>query len=193
MASGVLSGGDRLEALLRELAAKLDRPGTLEVGFMAGATKADGTPVPMIAAINKFGGTVTIPARETTIHRSLNERTGDFNRGGRFVRRDRSNFATTHTVPAYTVTIPPRPFFRSMIANESGHWGDDLGRLLVANGYDVPRTLDQMGESIQGELQQSIRECSTPANARSTIAKKGFDDPLIASGTMLKSVTHRIA
>ncbi len=150
MVKHVVSGGGRLDAYLREVAAKLDAPGTLEVGFMEDATEPDGTSIPMIAALNEFGGTVTIPARETTIHRSLNEASGEFRKGGRFVKAAQSNYATTHMVPEYTVTIPPRPFFRTMIAKESPHWGDDLGRLLVANGYDAERTLDQMGESMRG-------------------------------------------
>ena len=194
MAEPVLTGGERLQAYLHEMAAKLDADGTprmLEVGFMEDATEPDGTSIPALAALNEFGGTVTIPARETTIHRSLNEATGEFRKGGRFVTAAQSNFATTHTVPEYTVTIPPRPFFRTMIASESPHWGDDLGRLLVANGYDTERALDQMGESITGELQQSIRDFTTPANAPSTIASKGFDDPLVHRGNLLRSVTHR--
>ncbi|CAE6857243.1 hypothetical protein R75461_07781 [Paraburkholderia nemoris] len=192
MARNILSGGERLDAYLREMAANLDAPGMLEVGFMEDATEPDGTSIPMIAALNEFGGTVTIPARETTIHRSLNEATGEFRKGGRFVKAGQSDFATTHTVPEYTVTIPPRPFFRSMIAKESPHWGDDLGRLLVANGYDTARAFDQMGESMRGELQQSIRDLRTPANAPSTIARKGSDDPLIDSSNLLRSVEHRV-
>ncbi|RQR70526.1 hypothetical protein DIE10_36220 [Burkholderia sp. Bp9011] len=97
------------------------------------------------------------------------------------------------TVPAYTVTIPPRPFFRTMIANEHDHWGDDLGKILVANDYDVPHLLDQLGESIAGALVQSIRDFKEPPNARSTVATKGFDDPLVDSSTMVNSVTHRVA
>ncbi|KVH51180.1 hypothetical protein [Burkholderia diffusa] len=188
----VMAGGDRLTAALREIAAKLDTSDLLEVGFMEGATEADGMPVPFVAWINEFGGTFPVPAHETTIHRAIDMLTGEFQRGGRFVRREQANFATTHTVPEYTVTIPPRPYFRTMIANEHGHWGDDLGKILVANDYDVPRSLDQLGESIVGALVQSIRDFKTPANAPSTIAKKGFDDPLIDSGTMVNSVTHRV-
>ncbi|MEK7888229.1 hypothetical protein AAB992_14010 [Burkholderia contaminans] len=190
--AGVLSGGDRLAAALREIAAKLDTSDMLEVGFMEGATEANGVPVPFVAWINEFGGTVTVPAHETAIHRAINIQTGEFQRSGRFVRREQANFETTHTVPEYTVTIPPRPYFRTMIANEHGHWGSDLGKILVANDYDVPRSLDQLGEDIAGALVQSIRDFKDPPNARSTIAKKGFDAPLIESSTMVNSVTHRV-
>lgn len=50
-----LSGGDKLKAALAELARRIDRAGTLRVGFLEGATYEDGTPVAMIAAIQNFG------------------------------------------------------------------------------------------------------------------------------------------
>lgn len=50
-----LRGGNKLRAKLKELAAKLDKPGTLKVGFLENATYPDGTPVAMVAAINEFG------------------------------------------------------------------------------------------------------------------------------------------
>ncbi|KWO67590.1 hypothetical protein WT98_24665 [Burkholderia territorii] len=190
--AGVVSGGDQLAAALRELAAKLDTSDMLEVGFIEQATEANGIPIPFVAWLNEFGGTITIPARETTIQRAINLQTGEFQRSGRFVRREQANFATAHMVQEYTVTIPPRPYFRTMIANEHDHWGGDLGKILVANDYDVPHSLDQLGESIVGALVQSIRDFADPKNAPSTIAKKGFDDPLIDSGTMVNSVTHRV-
>ena len=50
-----LSGGDKLEAYLKDLARKVSTPGTLNVGFLEGATYPDGTPVATIAAIHNFG------------------------------------------------------------------------------------------------------------------------------------------
>ncbi|WP_233874052.1 hypothetical protein [Paraburkholderia adhaesiva] len=116
--AATITGGAKLEAVLRVATAKLAAAGTLEVGFMSEATEADNTPVVEVATVNEFGGTVNVPAHETTVYRSLG-RAGDLLRGGRFVKAKQSNFATTHEVPAYTVTIPPRPFFRSMVAKES--------------------------------------------------------------------------
>lgn len=51
----VLSGGQNVERYFRDLAQKVRRGGTLDVGFMAGATYPDGTPVPLVAALNEFG------------------------------------------------------------------------------------------------------------------------------------------
>lgn len=59
-----ISGGKKFEAALAVLAAKLGKPRTLRVGFLAGATYPDGTPVAMIAAIQNFGAPkVGIPPR----------------------------------------------------------------------------------------------------------------------------------
>lgn len=49
-------GGSALEKRLSELAAKVTKPANLSVGFMEGATEADGTSVPLVAALNEFGG-----------------------------------------------------------------------------------------------------------------------------------------
>jgi hypothetical protein len=59
-----LKGGDKLEAKLRELSAKVSKPGKLRAGFLEGATYPDGTPVAMVAAIQEFGAPkVGIPPR----------------------------------------------------------------------------------------------------------------------------------
>jgi hypothetical protein len=70
MARRAFSGGDVLEAKLKEMAERVSRKASLNVGFLEGATYPDGTPVAQIAAINEFGATgagrgnsVTIPAR----------------------------------------------------------------------------------------------------------------------------------
>lgn len=59
-----LSGGDKLEAKLAELAQRVSRPFAVRVGFLEGATYPDGTPVAQVAAINNFGAPgAGIPAR----------------------------------------------------------------------------------------------------------------------------------
>ena len=57
-----LSGGAALKAKLEQLSALVDKPETLNVGFLEGATYPDGTPVAAVAFWNEFG-TRSIPAR----------------------------------------------------------------------------------------------------------------------------------
>lgn len=59
-----LLGGERLNAVLAQMAEDLGKETTLEVGFMSGATYPSGEPVAMIAAIQNFGAPESnIPAR----------------------------------------------------------------------------------------------------------------------------------
>jgi hypothetical protein len=55
MVKKAFTGGEKLEAHLRELAAKVTNPGTLEVGFPEGSTYPDGTLTAAVAAFNEFG------------------------------------------------------------------------------------------------------------------------------------------
>ena len=85
---------------------------------------------------------------------------------------------------------PPRPFFRIMIAKNSPEWAATMSRAAKHYKYDGGRTLAAMGELIAGQLQQSITELKAPPLAPSTIAKKGFDKPLIDTSHMINSVGY---
>lgn len=87
---------------------------------------------------------------------------------------------------------PPRPFFRRMIAQKSPEWPNATARLLETNDFDARRTLEQVGAAIKGQLQQSIVDLVDPPLAPATVARKGFDKPLINTSNMLKSVDYRV-
>lgn len=57
-----ITGGTKVEAYFRDLGAKLKRPGTLKVGFLANARYPNGKQVALIAALNEFG-TARAPPR----------------------------------------------------------------------------------------------------------------------------------
>ena len=137
-----------LEAKLREIAAKVANPGTLRVGFLEGSTEADGTSVPLIAAVQEFGSP--------------------------------------------TEGIPARPFFRSMVDAKSPGWGAAVAAILKANDYDATNALEQLGEGIKGQLQQSIIDTNAPPLAPATVKAKGSAKPLIDTGTMIKSVDWEV-
>jgi hypothetical protein len=58
--------------------------------------------------------------------------------------------------------IPPRAFFRNMIARESPGWPSALANLLKLHGYDAAAALDLMGDGIAGQLRQSIIDTNAP-------------------------------
>ncbi len=91
-----------------------------------------------------------------------------------------------------TGTIPPRPFFRTMIAEHASEWPINLAVALKKTNYNAAASLGLVGLRIRDQLRKSIRDLKTPPNAPSTIARKGFDDPLIDTSTMLKSATLKV-
>lgn len=88
--------------------------------------------------------------------------------------------------------IPPRPFFRNMVADKSPGWGDAVAALLVSNEYDAVKTLNQAGAGIAGQLVQSIKDTNEPELAESTVARKGFKKPLVDTGHMQNSVSWEV-
>lgn len=72
------------------------------------------------------------------------------------------------------VGIPPRPFFRTMIAKHSSEWPDAIKENLKTNNYDGLRTLNQIGSVIAGELQQSIVDTNDPALSPVTVMLRGM-------------------
>lgn len=168
----------------------------LRVGFLETAkydnAEGEALPVAQVAYWNEYGAIINVPARKQTIYRSLNEKTGNFNRNGKFVKRDKSNFASEHDVPAHTIKIPPRPFFRKTIAENSSEWGKQVAQLLKANNYDADAALNELGDHIKGQLTESILSYEDPPNAPSTIRKKGFNAPLRDTGTMARSIDYEV-
>lgn len=59
--------------------------------------------------------------------------------------------------------IPPRPFFRNLIAKRSKEWGPAAAALLKQNNYDARLTLAMVGDGIAGQLRQSIVDTMSPA------------------------------
>jgi hypothetical protein len=92
--------------------------------------------------------------------------------------------------------IPPRPYFRNMIASKSGEWPDAVGELLVDNDYDAAKTLGVVGESIAFQLQQSIIDTNEPALSPITVMLRGMrskDSSLVVTGKTVGEAAERVA
>ena len=108
-----------------------------------------------------------------------------------------NEFGATVTVPAHTVTIPARPFFRSMIARNSPAWGDKVALALKVSGMNAATALKLIGTELRDQLQASILSNVPPPNAPSTVADKrrrhgGNIKTLVDSGTMLRAVDFAV-
>ena len=186
-----IKGGGKLAAHLAKIVANVQKSDGVKVGFFANATYPDGTPVAAVAFVNEYGANIEVEARQQTVYRAV-DKNGDFKNNGRFVKKSKSNFSSSHDVAAHTITIPPRPFFRKMIADGSPHWGKELGGILEANDYDTKAAFKEMGSSMKDMLTDSIVEFSSPANSAATVAQKGFNNPLVDTGHMGGSTGYEV-
>lgn len=179
---GVLS--DRL----RDLAERLGSGRVLKVGFLNNETYPDGTSLPYVAAIQEFGATIQIQAHTKELYFKQGKNGAI---GNKFVKKSKSNFAQEVNVGAYTVFIPPRPFMRNAIENDSGNWSKVFKEAIKRTG-SVDQALAILGEKVKESIQDSIRTFTDPPNAKSTIRKKGFDAPLRDTGTLLNHVAYEV-
>ncbi len=74
----------------------------------------------------------------------------------------------------------------------SGSWGRLFAAAAQMHAYDAEAALGVVGEKMKDQMVQTIVDFSTPANAPTTIKKKGFDDPLIETGHMMRSVRAKV-
>lgn len=144
--STTVTGGDKLEKYLQQLAGKLASGGAVKVGFLEGATYPNGQRVAQVAFWNEFG----------------------------------------------TSRAPPRPFFRTTIATKSSEWGEKFAKALPYYQMDGAKALAALGTIMQSDIRESIVKWTTPPNAPSTIARKGFNKPLIETGVMQRKVDYKV-
>lgn len=87
--------------------------------------------------------------------------------------------------------IPPRPYFRTMIANKSPEWPDAIAHNLKATDYDVNRTLSLVGEGISGQLREAIVDLVAPPLSPVTVMLRGMqlNDPklVVTKGTVAEA------
>ncbi len=88
-----------------------------------------------------------------------------------------------------TSRMPPRPFFRTAINENSHKWPVNIATALRNNDYDSAKALGLVGLEIKEEIEQSIIDIKEPPLKPATIKRKGFDKLLVETGTLLHSVT----
>lgn len=90
------------------------------------------------------------------------------------------------------VVVPARPFMDNCINNNQNKWKQESNYLLsqvVLGKITFNNIVNQLKLSLSGDLAEEIQKTNTPPNAPSTIKKKGFNKPLIDTGTAIASIT----
>lgn len=96
-----------------------------------------------------------------------------------------------------TVNIPSRPFFRSATTAKSArmkilNYTRSQFREVIERNKTGKQALEAIGIFVKGKIQYSIKKGNWVANSPATIAKKGKNNPLIDTGTMIKSIDYEI-
>ena len=94
----------------------------------------------------------------------------------------------------YGLGVPMRPFMRPALHENRSKIIAELRsqyRQALKNNKNTMLVLEIMGEKVKGLVQEQIAIKVEPANAPSTIKRKGFNKPLIETGIMFASVRHQ--
>lgn len=181
----------------------------VEAGWFESNRYEDGTSVAYIASVLEYGAVIEVGARQQTIYRKM-DANGNFAASGgyfnandkwvenktKFVPASKSNYATTHDVAAYKIVIPPRPFMRKSWKDFEKSYPDlqkKLGKQFLNGEISADGMLNQIGLHLEGLIVESMNNGGWTPNAKSTIARKGFDKPLKHWGTMIQTVTYKIS
>ncbi len=65
-------------------------------------------------------------------------------------------------------------------------WDVTIGRITVKEALEL------FGERVVGDVKRKITSIRTPPNAPRTVSEKGFDNPLIRTGTLRSRIKKRV-
>ena len=77
------------------------------------------------------------------------------------------------------------------VNEHQGEWAGDLAKLL-AQDLDTEKALRTMGQRIKEQVQQAILDTNEPPLKPATIARKGFEKPLVWHSIMIDSVDYAV-
>ena len=90
-----------------------------------------------------------------------------------------------------TRTSPVRAFFRTTVSENKKNWVLSVQNLMKMHN-DPKQVMGLIGVHMQEQIVQSINTWSDPPNSAYTIAKKGFDKPLVERGIMMRSIKSEV-
>ncbi|CUR48490.1 hypothetical protein [Alloalcanivorax xenomutans] len=187
-----LQGGNKLAQRLRQIRERVERHRGVLVGLPAGSgTEEDGTPLVVIGATHEFGGKIDHPGGTAYGYRT--EQDAEDGKV-RFLAQGQGYMVLGET-PPHEIDIPERSFLRVPLRSKQKEIAKAFRHLLpkVIDGQISELTmLHQIGAYGASVCQEAISAGIDPANAQSTIDRKGSSTPLVDDGTMRQSITYVI-
>lgn len=94
-----------------------------------------------------------------------------------------------------TETIPARPAMRTALKKTApmlAKIGNEQAKQMLHGKLRFDHAARRLAKLLAGAMQESIEKWKRPPNAESTIARKGFDDPLIETGLYVNSIDYKL-
>ena len=184
-----LIGFQELEdAVSKELAAlRSDKIVTVGIHEEAGNVEKDDLTMASLGAIHEFGAEINHPGGTSYGYASKAAAERD---EVRFLKKGAGYMEIGVTGP-HKINIPARPWLEPGVVSAT----DAVMKTIqdgVEQGKDMGDILEAVGVVASGAVRVYMTELKTPPNAPSTIRKKGSANPLIDSGAMRASVTHKV-
>ena len=90
-----------------------------------------------------------------------------------------------------TRTSPVRAFFRTTVSEQKKNWVLSVQNLMKMHN-NPKQVMGLIGVHMQEQIVQSINTWSDPPNSAYTIAKKGFDKPLVETALLMRSIKSEV-
>lgn len=94
-------------------------------------------------------------------------------------------------------SIPPRPYFRPMIASKSPSWGGALAQILKRTNYDGSKSMRILGNGIENQLQKSIIDVNEPTLSPITLMLRKMKSEggpnFVVTGRTVGEAARRVA
>ena len=176
------------QAIQRELK-KLQTNRSVTVGIHEDAGNHPDTDMTMaqLGATLNYGATINHPGGTAYGYKTKTDAKND---KFRFLKNGQGYAVIGYTKP-HDIVIPPRPWLIPGVASATREIIAQL-RDGIKSRQAVDDLLEGVGLVAAGKVKEYITELKDPPNARSTIRKKGSDNPLIDTGAFRASVTSKV-
>lgn len=176
-----------MAALLREFDSIKDNASHVDIGIQSDESEL----LIKIAAANEFGAEIDHPGGTSYGYKTKK----DAAKGKvKFLKKGTGYMELGVTKP-HKITIPARPYIRSTVdENEDKYFKDSesLSKQMMEGRIDKHQALTLMGQAIESDIKLKIINLKSPANAPSTIRKKGSANPLVNTGLLGQSIRYAV-
>lgn len=179
---------DLQDAVSKELATlRSNKAVTVGIHEEAGDVESGDITMAGLGATHEFGAEVKHPGGTSYGYASKAAADRD---EVRFLKTG-SGYIELGVTKPHNITIPARPWLEPGVAGATPKILDAIEAGMAAD-QPMDQILETVGVIAAGEVKVYMTELRTPANAASTVRKKGSDNPLIDSSALRQSVTHKV-